>query len=133
MPEASASQASGRRGGGGVLCTGPVLKSMAFLGVLVAIAVLSATVLQEPIADASDWLRGEGLGGYFLLAAVGYVFLVAGGSVTLFDLICGFIYGPVNGAGLEASIMWGLMWGNVKADRLCCGRRARWVCVGVQA
>jgi hypothetical protein len=76
---------------------GAAFKTGCFVCIIILIAVLSATVLQKPIAEGSAWVRKSGVGGYFLLASIGYVFLVLGGSSSLFDIICGYIYGVVNG------------------------------------
>lgn len=58
---------------------------------------LTTTVLAKPIEHGSLWLRREGVGGYFILSAIGFVFMMLGGSSHIFDFSCGFIYGNKKG------------------------------------
>ena len=70
------------------------LKGWLFIAFIIAFAVLSGTVLRDPLADSSDWVRSQGIKGYFVVGGASWLFLMIGGSANFIDLGCGFIYGP---------------------------------------
>jgi uncharacterized membrane protein YdjX (TVP38/TMEM64 family) len=75
----------------------PQLRLLGFFAVIVAVILLTTTVLRKPIEEGAVWMRQAGVGGFFVLAIAGFVFIMVGGSSTVFDVACGFIYGVPNG------------------------------------
>jgi uncharacterized membrane protein YdjX (TVP38/TMEM64 family) len=77
-------------------------RGVAFILLLIGVAILSATVLKEPIEKAAVWLRKEGIPGYLIWASLGYVFMMIGGSSAMFDVVCGFVFGLRGGESRDA-------------------------------
>jgi len=71
-----------------------------FILFLVTFAVLSATVLRQPIMDSERWLKRQGLNGLVVYGIVSWAFLMIGGSANLIDLISGFVYGSRQGLAM---------------------------------
>ncbi|KAM3575135.1 hypothetical protein VYU27_002939 [Nannochloropsis oceanica] len=68
-----------------------------FLAFLIGFALLSGTVLRQPIMDSETWLKDQGTVGLAVFGVVSWVFIMIGGSANLIDLISGFVYGGKTG------------------------------------
>lgn len=68
-----------------------------FLAFLIGFAILSGTVLKQPIMDSEEWLKDQGTVGLLVFGVVGWAFIMIGGSANLIDLISGFVYGGKTG------------------------------------